>query len=423
VYSQSRLTTLDTLSSTIASNAVPSIEYLGRGGVRLQRLRQLIYDEVTFGHSRATIDTADVELKALDEDVAKYVQITPLPGELDLWTALRRDLGEATGAARAILQALERGDRPAAASLLKMQASPAFERASNTMLAAMEFDVRQSERLAREVQSLRREATQNIIVLDSLATIIAAVAAFFVLRADREHEQLQQRHNALLTDRLAELDRFAGRVAHDILSPLGTVGFGLALLSETAGTAARPHIERSQRAVQRVQQLVDGLLRFARAGAQIDAGAGSPVNAVLNAVAADCAEAAKSSGVDLIVEPSEPVDVGCSVGVLTSMVQNLAMNAIKYMDDRPVKKVVLRSRAAAGRVRIEVEDSGPGIAPQLQQHIFEAFVRGTHKNVSGLGLGLATVKRLVEAHGGTVGVRSHVGSGTLFVIDLPRASD
>jgi signal transduction histidine kinase len=150
---------------------------------------------------------------------------------------------------------------------------------------------------------------------------------------------------------------------------------------------------------------------------------GSPVNKVLDAVASDCAETAKSSSVELVVEPSEPVAAACSVGVLTSMVQNLAMNAIKYMGDRPVKKVTLRARAASGTVRIEVEDTGPGIAPEVQQHMFEAFVRGAHKDVAGLGLGLATVKRLVEAHGGTVAVRSRLGIGTLFAVDLPRAAE
>ena len=109
--------------------------------------------------------------------------------------------------------------------------------------------------------------------------------------------------------------------------------------------------------------------------------------------------------------------------MVTSVVQNLIGNAIKYMDaDRPVRVVTARARAAGRMVRLEVEDTGPGIAPGIQQMIFEPFVRGRHADVGGIGLGLATVKRLAEAHGGAAGVRPGQQNGAVFWIDLPAAS-
>ena len=422
-YSQSRLSALDTLSSTIATNALPSLQFLGRGGVRLQRLRRLIHDEVTAGHSRSTIETAAAELDALDQDVARYLRLTPLAGEAELWSAIRRDLGDTTNEVRSILQALDRGDRRSATSLLQTRAEPAFERATRTMLATMEFDVNESERLARDVQSVRRATTKNIILLDVLATAVAAISALFAFRAAQEHEGLLHRHNDLLTERVTELDRFAGRAAHDILSPLNTIAMGLALVARSVDGSMRPQIERSQRALQRVQQLVDGLLQFARSGVQTESNARSRADVVLAAVAADSSEAARLSEVAIAVDAGEPLEAACSVGVLTSVVQNLVLNAIKYMGPQPVRKVSLRARGATGHVRIEVEDTGPGIPPELQRRMFEPFVRGSHgAQVAGLGLGLATVKRLVEAHGGTVGVKSTVGIGTLFWNELPRAA-
>jgi signal transduction histidine kinase len=421
-YSQSRLTALDALSSTIASNAVPSIDFLGRGAVRLQRLRRLVHDEVTAGHSRSTLETAAAELDALHGDLERYLRLTPLPGERELWVSIRRDLDRATRDVRSILGAIQRGDPAAATTLLETQAEPSFERATKTMLAAMEFDVSESERLAREVRAVRLATTENIILLDALATAIAAGTVLIAFRAAREHERLQQRHNGLLAERVAELDRFAGRAAHDILSPLNTVGLGLALIARSSDASVQPHVDRSLRALQRVQQLVNGLLEFARSGVQSESDVRSPVDAVLETVAIDCSEAARSSDIQLAVHAEERLEAACSVGILTSLVQNLVLNAIKYMGLRPVRKVTLRAREANGRVRIEVEDTGPGIAAEFQTRIFEPFVRGTHhEDVSGMGLGLATVKRLVDAHGGTVGVQSRIGIGTLFWIELPRA--
>jgi signal transduction histidine kinase len=73
-------------------------------------------------------------------------------------------------------------------------------------------------------------------------------------------------------------------------------------------------------------------------------------------------------------------------------------------------------------VRFEVEDSGPGVSLAAQALIFEPYVRLPHSREPGVGLGLATVKRLVEAHGGSVGVRSSARGGALFWFELPRAA-
>lgn len=72
---------------------------------------------------------------------------------------------------------------------------------------------------------------------------------------------------------------------------------------------------------------------------------------------------------------------------------------------------------------MEVEDSGPGISPELVGDIFQPYVRGPTNVKEGLGLGLATVKRLCETHGGRVGVRSVVGRGSIFWVELPRLKD
>src|SRR5262249_48498820 len=72
-------------------------------------------------------------------------------------------------------------------------------------------------------------------------------------------------------------------------------------------------------------------------------------------------------------------------------------------------------------VRLEVRDTGPGIAPAFVDHIFDPHVRGRTYGQPGIGLGLATVKRVAESHGGKVGLKTRLDEGTTFWVELPRA--
>jgi signal transduction histidine kinase len=421
VYTQNRLVRLDALSSTIETNAVPSTEYLSRAAVRLTRLSQLLDDGGT-GRLRAPAEAAAArEVDALDADVSAYLKLSPLAGENQFWASLRTDVFSAVQLVRAALDQEAHG--VASADLGSGgRVDEALDRAVRTVLATLSFDIRQSEKMARDVRDVRLATLHMIIVLDGLSTAIAIVAVVIAYRASRRHDELLNEHNALLTARVTELDRFAGRVAHDVLSPLGTISSALALLGQSAEEPSRPYINRSSRALERVQQLVQALLTFARSGARPDPAARCSVNAVLGSIVADSVEPAEKQNIDIAVQTSGLVMVPCSIGVITSIVQNLVRNAIKYMGDRPVKRVVVRVRALERVARLEVEDTGPGIPPEAQQAIFEPFVRVARSQVAGTGLGLATVKRLVEAHGGRLGVRSKPDAGSLFWVELPLVS-
>ena len=419
-YTQNRLARLDALSSTIETDAVPSVEYLSRAALRLTRLNQLMEEVSASGSRRGTVvSIVRKEVAELNEDVNQYLQLPPLPGEQHFWAELRTDVTRAVHIIDATLGDVHDSDS-ATAVPAGGDVDDALDAAQRSVLAALDYDVRQSEIMARDVRRVRATTLRMIVELDALSTLIALGAVAFAFRATRRHDQLVAEHNALLTARVAELDRFAGRAAHDILSPLGTIAAGLSLLGRSCDERERTYIERSQRALRRVQQLVDDLLAFARAGAHPDPAANCFLDAVVTTVVADLSDAAEEKGVELDVHVTGSVRVPCGPGVVTSIVQNLVRNAIKYMGARPTRRVLVRALAVSEIARLEVEDTGPGIPAEIEATLFEPFVRGPHADVSGTGLGLATVKRLVESHRGRVGVESTVGAGSLFWVELPR---
>ena len=109
-------------------------------------------------------------------------------------------------------------------------------------------------------------------------------------------------------------------------------------------------------------------------------------------------------------------------GLLTQIVDNLLSNAIKY--SYPDSGVSVRVSAAAGIVRVEVEDRGPGISVEEQARLFTKFGRLSTQPTGGessTGLGLAIVKRLINAMGGGTGCSSAVGQGSTFYIQMPAA--
>ena len=126
---------------------------------------------------------------------------------------------------------------------------------------------------------------------------------------------------------------------------------------------------------------------------------------------------ASSSGTAVMMEPCPPVVGRFDRLKLEQVLGNLLSNAIKYGAGRPV---VVRVRPEGEWAVLEVQDGGAGIAPEDQVRIFERFERASdgHKRAS-LGLGLYIVRSMVEAHGGSVQVRSQPGQGSTFTVMIP----
>lgn len=280
-----------------------------------------------------------------------------------------------------------------------------------------------SSRLALEAQSARRRGILLGNVLTALNTALALIGGLLIARDVRRRRALSDARARFHEARAAELEQFAGRVAHDIRSPLSGAKLGADLLHRRApDTATRALAERVLRGLDRANAIIAGLFEFARSGARPDPGARTGVQEGVSETLASLQTDAQRAGIVLEADAVPPVLVAGSLGVYLSVLGNLVRNAIKYMGEAPLRRIRIRVLDEGDRVRTEVIDTGPGIRADLLPSLFEPYFRAAGDvQRDGLGLGLATVKKLTEGHGGTVGVRSVPGEGSTFWFTLPRA--
>jgi signal transduction histidine kinase len=236
------------------------------------------------------------------------------------------------------------------------------------------------------------------------------------IRNVREHRRL--------VDAVGDRERLISIAAHELRGPLCSVRLCLQSLKRSrmplAPKASRM-LEIMIKEERRVARLIDDLLDLGRIrSGQLELELTSfDLCELLREVTSQMEVQAAGAGSKLKVEVEGPI-VGCwDRPRLSQVVTNLVANAIKYGQGRPV---VIRAGADKQRrgVRLQVIDSGVGIAPEMHVRIFEPFKRAVANGQSdGLGLGLFIVRSIVEQLGGAVRVDSRPGAGATFVVYLP----
>jgi signal transduction histidine kinase len=225
-------------------------------------------------------------------------------------------------------------------------------------------------------------------------------------------EQSQQQRQALVAD-----------VAHELRTPLTVLRGYLEALKDGVTPADADTLEVIHAEAVQLQHLVDDLQDLAQADASQLALDPRPcdLSTLLSTVAAGFALQAGSKGVRIEVDTPEHLPhVRADERRIGQVVHNLVANALRYTPRGGA--IRLSAASGAGEVRTEVADTGAGIAPEHLERIFERFYRvdpSRARETGGSGLGLTIAKRLVEAHGGRIGVSSEVGRGSRFWFTLP----
>jgi signal transduction histidine kinase len=227
----------------------------------------------------------------------------------------------------------------------------------------------------------------------------------------------QYLNEVVQAEALAVLGRFARGVVHDLKNPLNIIG----LTAELAGRPeATPEFrakaqERIAHQVERISSLVSEILYFTQRGEAI---ALSPTNYAefINKLFPELRTEVEMRGATLEIDGAPPATMlMLNPKRLARVLFNLVHNATDAMRDGG--KIIMRFGQTPREVVTEIADTGPGIAPEILDRLFQAFA--THGKEHGTGLGLSICKKIVEDHGGRIWARNEPGRGAVFSFTIP----
>ena len=243
-----------------------------------------------------------------------------------------------------------------------------------------------------------------------------------LLKVFREVLELRERELALLKSQ-EETSRLLGLLLHEIKNPLMSVLGALELTLEVEGLPeeAKELLSIAEKSARRIQDLLDKAREYLRLGQGVRLRSERvDLKALLLQVAEEMRPLARRKRIALrLILPKREAWVYGDREWLYQAVLNVVNNAVKYTPEGG--RVALRLLVGPEQYGIAVSDTGPGIPKEEQERVFEPFYRAsTRGEVEGTGLGLALVKRVLEAHGGEVRLRSRLGQGSTFLLLLPR---
>jgi len=253
---------------------------------------------------------------------------------------------------------------------------------------------------------------RRVFATSALAALLAGVAVV-VLVAE--------------TDRLArQRGRFAAAAAHELKTPLASLGLHSEMLADGLGDPARGRAYATQIAaeVARLGRLVSNMLDLSRLerGARLaDPSPGDAATAV-EATVARLRPALETEGLEVRLDVAADLpEVMLDSDALDQVLANLLDNAEKHTRGSHDRTVEVAVRARGPGVEVAVADRGPGIPRSLRHRLFRPYARAAGEAVAGLGLGLAVARALAEAMGGTLVLDDHAAVGARFVLTLPAA--
>lgn len=275
----------------------------------------------------------------------------------------------------------------------------AVKRTTDLLAREVATQARDLEALAREVGRRKREAEE-------------ALEEARAARAEAERAESAR-------------DDFLRVVSHELRTPLASIALLVERLrlDERVLTPDQAHaLGRIGAQIERLHELLEGILAYAsvQSGRVTPARATFDVSALASELSARLRPRAAKKGLELALDAGEAAEVEGDRELLDLVLANLLGNAIKFTERGRVSLRVERRDAA---VEVTVEDTGPGMTAEQQRRLFMPFqplepVRNKH--LAGVGVGLAIVRELVTAMGGSVRVRSEPGRGTSFTVELAR---
>jgi signal transduction histidine kinase len=229
--------------------------------------------------------------------------------------------------------------------------------------------------------------------------------------------------NAQLQLAFRELESFSHSVSHDLRAPVQKIqGFG-ELLREACGDrldeTARHYLERVMASARHMNELIEALLALARVSQVELAALDVDLGAIARRALAELAERDPARRVETHVD--DGLRARGDPRLYEAAIRNLLENAWKFTAKREAAAIeVRREPGAQGKLAFAIRDNGAGFDPRYAGKLFEPFRRlHSERDFPGTGIGLATVRRVIERHGGAIRAEGAPGAGAVFHITLP----
>lgn len=241
-----------------------------------------------------------------------------------------------------------------------------------------------------------------------------------------ERETIRQKQQLLATEleaRNAELERFVYTVSHDLRTPLISIKGLIGLLQKDIELGdvdrIKADMEKINNAADTMGELLSGLLELSRIGRIINPPEQGSLKELAERAAEHLHDKLNRRGVALEIADDMPRYWGDTLRLL-EVFQNLIENAIKFMGDEPSPRIEISAQSVGDVIECTVRDNGIGIEPAYHERVFNLFER-LDPRIEGTGIGMALVKRIVEAHDGEIRIESDgANRGCSVVFTLPK---
>ncbi|MBI5361197.1 MAG: hypothetical protein HZA48_11525 [Planctomycetes bacterium] len=273
-----------------------------------------------------------------------------------------------------------------------------------------------------EVKLLSELASDVAFGVMALRTQIARLRAEKdVLTLNKELEQRVIERTRLLESANKELEAFSYSVSHDLRAPLRSIdGFSQAILEDYSGKMeeeCRSYLNRIRAASQRMAQLIDDILKLSRV-TRVEMHSDSvDLSGICLSVAAELQKTANERKVEFVIKPG--ITVKGDSRLLHIAFENLLGNAWKFTSKREGARIEFGSMQKDGQPAYFIRDNGVGYDMAYSDKLFRAFQRlHTESEFPGTGIGLATVQRIINRHGGLVWSEGKIDEGAVFYLTL-----
>ena len=431
-----RLTGIEDHSRLIATDSMPGLSYTTQIELLTYRKSLLIQKHI-LANDLAEKRSIEWQIESITAEASHLLAgytITPF-GDIE------RPLFNKVVATRppylAAVEKVLRLSQETTSAAAQVELQRVFEPESRVYLAALHastvHNLGEANEAAREIQESVVNAKRSTMIEALSSLLLALISAFLLARVVAETEAAGRSIQVLnrelegrvgeLTDLTQELEAFTYSVSHDLRAPLRHIdGFSKILLDQSAGqlnAAAMRAMDRIRFGAQQMGLMIDDLLEFSRLGRRDVARRPTDMRHLVDESLEILKPATEGRDIDFRIGELPTLD--CDPALIKHVIVNLLSNAIKFTRDNKPAIIEIGQIAADETPVVYVRDNGVGFDMRYVDKLFGIFQRlHRREDFEGIGVGLATVQRVIHKHGGRVWAESEIGKGATFYFALKR---